>query len=47
MAGISVKAISFITDLTVKNIYVKRSRLKERIEKSDAPHRDLILRSLS
>lgn len=47
IAGLSPRAICLILDLKLKTIYTKRSRLKEKIEKSNSEYRDFILQLLS
>lgn len=46
IARLSPRAICLILDLKLKTIYTKRSRLKEKIEKSNSQHRDFILQLL-
>lgn len=47
IAGLSPRATCLILDLKLKTIYTKRSRLKEKIEKSNSEYRDFILQLLS
>lgn len=40
IAGFDTQTISSILDLSVPNIYTKKSRLRERIKKMDSPYKD-------
>lgn len=43
IAGFSVRAVCYFTDIKYKNYYLKKSRLCKRIELSDAKHKELFL----
>lgn len=43
IAGFSPRAVCLFTDIKYKQFYQKKRRLKERIEKSDADHKEQIL----
>ena len=43
MMGFEAKAIAPLLDYSVKTVYCKKDRLKKRINKSNAPHKDNIL----
>ena len=43
IAGFSVRAVCYLTDIKYKNYYLKKSRLCKRIELSDAVHKELFL----
>lgn len=43
IAGFSVRAVCYFTDIKYKNYYLKKSRLCKRIELSDAVHKELFL----
>lgn len=47
IAGFSPRAICLFTDIKYKQYYQKRSRIRQRIQNSDAPHKGPILHSLS
>ena len=42
-AGFSPRAVCIFTDITIKNYYQRRSRLKDRILASDAPGKDFFV----
>ena len=46
-AGFSGKVISMLLDKSSASIYTRKSRLKEKIQQSDAEHKDMILGYLS
>lgn len=46
IAGLSPRAICLILDYKVKSIYTRRTRIKEKIEKSNNEYRDFILQLL-
>jgi hypothetical protein len=43
LAGFSARAISIILDIKYKMVYLKKSRLVNRISSSEAPHKHLII----
>lgn len=43
IAGFSVRAVCYFTDIKYKNYYLKKSRLCKRIELSEAEHKELFL----
>lgn len=46
-AGFSGKVISMLLDKSSASIYIRKSRLKEKIQQSEAEHKDMILEYLS
>ena len=42
-AGFAPRSVCFFTDITLKNFYAKRARLRKRICESDAPDKDIFL----
>ena len=46
-AGFSGKVISMLLDKSSASIYTRKSRLKEKIQQSEAEHKDMILEYLS
>ncbi len=46
-AGFSGKVISLLLNISLANVYMRKSRLKDRIQQSDAIDKELILRHLS
>lgn len=44
--GFSPKTISFLSDISISNFYVKKKRLTEKIQSIEPPHLDLFMRLL-